>query len=152
MRGGQVREIRSREIAGDEIDIDALMLDEIPYETTNTSERFLQWITPAGKIVGFLRLSLPHAGYVATHRDELPGELGCAMIREVHVYGQVANLHKEDGSAQHLGLGRKLIERACRIAADAGFERINVISSVGTREYYRKLGFEDGELYQHLGL
>ena len=66
----------------------------------------------------------------------------------MHVYGQVANLHKADGSVQHLGLGRKLVERACEIAYEAGFGRINVISSVGTREYYRKLGFEDGALYQ----
>ena len=37
---------------------------------------------------------------------------------------------------------------ACAIARDAGFTRINVISSVGTRGYYRKLGFVDGALYQ----
>jgi histone acetyltransferase (RNA polymerase elongator complex component) len=49
---------------------------------------------------------------------------------------------------QHLGLGRQLIDRACEIAADAGFARLNVISSVGTRQYYRKLGFEDNYLYQ----
>ena len=82
------------------------------------------------------------------HASELPEELGCAMIREVHVYGQVANLHRADGSAQHLGLGKQLVERACAIAREAGFTRINVISSVGTRGYYRKLGFVDGTLYQ----
>ena len=148
LRDGVVREIRFREIAGDEVELDELVLDEVAYETTNTSERFLQWATPRGKIAGFLRLSLPHAEYVAAQADELPGELGCAMIREVHVYGQVANLHRADGSAQHLGLGRQLVERACEIAREAGFARINVISSVGTRDYYRKLGFADGELYQ----
>lgn len=34
------------------------------------------------------------------------------------------------------------------LAREAGFGRINVISSVGTRDYYRKLGFVDGALYQ----
>lgn len=149
IKSGDVREIRYREIALDSIEADELSLEEIPYSTSNSKEFFLQWVTPQGGIAGFLRLSLPNGEYVAMHAGELPGELGCAMIREVHVYGQVANLHKADGSVQHLGLGRKLVARACEIAADAGFARINVISSVGTREYYRKLGFEDGDLYQY---
>lgn len=152
VRHAQVGEMRFREIAGEDVDTDQLALEEIAYETTNTSERFLQWVTPAGRIAGFLRLSLPHPGYVESHRGELPEEIGCAMIREVHVYGQVANLHRADGSAQHLGLGRKLVARACEIARAQGFSRINVISSVGTRAYYRMLGFEDGELYQSMGL
>lgn len=148
LKAGDVREIRFREIAGEEIDVSSLVLDTVAYETTNTSERFLQWITPEGKIGGLLRLSLPHEDYLLAHAIELPDELGCAMIREVHVYGQVANLHRSDGSAQHLGLGRRLVERACELAREAGFGRINVISSVGTRDYYRKLGFVDGALYQ----
>lgn len=148
LKAGDVREIRFREIAGEEIDVSSLVLDTVAYETTNTSERFLQWITPEGKIAGFLRLSLPHEDYLLAHAIELPDELGCAMIREVHVYGQVANLHRSDGRAQHLGLGRRLVERACELAREAGFGRINVISSVGTRDYYRKLGFVDGALYQ----
>ena len=41
-----------------------------------------------------------------------------------------------------------MIEEACRQAGKAGYKAINVISSVGTRDYYRRLGFEDGELYQ----
>ena len=146
---GEVHEIRFREIALSTIDAKTLELEDIEYRTSNTREHFLQWVTQKGGIAGFLRLSLPNEDYIAGHVGELPDELGCAMIREVHVYGQVANLHKADGSVQHLGLGRKLVARACEIASEAGFDRINVISSVGTREYYRKLGFEDGELYQY---
>lgn len=152
LQKGTVQEIRFREIAGETIDVDTLEFDEVPYETSNTHEYFLQWVTPDNKIAGFLRLSLPKAEYLADRAAKLPNELGQAMIREVHVYGQVANLHKADGSAQHLGLGRKLIERACQIARAAGFETINVISSVGTREYYRKQGFRDGALYQNRDL
>ena len=148
LRDGTVREIRFREIAGDEVDLGELTLEEVAYETTNTDERFLQWVTPRGRIAGFLRLSLPHGDYVTARAGDLPDELGCAMIREVHVYGQVANLHRADGSAQHLGLGRRLVERACDIAREAGYGHVNVISSVGTRDYYRNLGFSDGKLYQ----
>ena len=31
-----------------------------------------------------------------------------------------------------------------------GRGRLAVISAVGTREWYRRLGFRDGKLYQHL--
>ena len=72
------------------------------------------------------------------------------MIREVHIYGKVAGLNRPQASegSQHLGLGRQLIEAACKIAQEQGYHRINVISSVGTREYYRSLGFTENGLYQ----
>ena len=84
--------------------------------------------------------------------SELPVEPGEAMIREVHVYGQAARLGKADAAAQHQGLGRALVERACGIARSAGYTHVNVISSVGTRAYYRRLGFTDVGLYQRRGL
>ena len=34
-------------------------------------------------------------------------------------------------------------------AREAGFADLAVISAVGTRYYYRRLGFVDGALYQH---
>ncbi len=75
---------------------------------------------------------------------------GRAVIREVHVYGAVVALgDRERGRSQHAGLGRRLIAEALEIAAEAGFDHAAVISSVGTREYYRRLGFTDGALYQH---
>ena len=128
--------------------LDELRLDVVPYETTNTSERFLQWIDDENRIAGFLRLSLPSQEYVRDHASELPVRLGEAMIREVHVYGKVAHLHAAGSGAQHMGLGRHLIERACKMAREAGYERINVISAIGTREYYRAQGFADNGLYQ----
>jgi elongator complex protein 3 len=67
----------------------------------------------------------------------------------VHVYGQSLELGaSEAGRAQHLGLGKQLIERAADIARERGYGRLAVISAIGTREYYRKRGFEDGVLYQ----
>lgn len=143
----RILEIRSREIALSDVDPSELVLDVVAYETANTSERFLQWVTPQNRIAGFLRLSLPHQDYVLAHAAELPVALGEAMIREVHVYGTVSRLGAATGTVQHLGLGQKLVERACELAFEAGYERINVISAVGTRNYYRRLGFEDHGLY-----
>jgi elongator complex protein 3 len=60
--------------------------------------------------------------------------------------------HGPGEGAQHLGLGRQLIEAACDIARAQGYQKINVISAVGTREYYQSLGFADGDLYQQMPL
>lgn len=151
-----VREIRYREIGSDAPDPDELELDVVAYETPTSEERFLQWVTPEGKIAGFLRLSLPDQRFVAEcakrYGDDAPVGLREAMIREVHVYGVAARLGQEGVAAQHRGLGRSLVARACELAREAGFERINVISAVGTREYYRSLGFTDHGLYQQKAL
>ena len=143
-----VQEIRFREIGTAAADTTSLTLGVVAYDTLTTSERFLQWVTPENRICGFLRLSLPDAGYVADHADELPVDVGEAMIREVHVYGMATHVGEEGRAAQHRGLGRALVEKACVMAREAGYKRINVISAVGTREYYRALGFADRGLYQ----
>lgn len=158
-------EIRHREVSLANVAAEDLSLEVVEYETTATSERFLQWVTSQGKIAGFLRLSLPHANAIAQLNEEyeaatsktaeqrhtLPFPLlaGEAMIREVHVYGRVEKLqHAGINNAQHRGLGTELVNRACELASRAGYQRINVISAVGTRGYYRKLGFYDNGLYQ----
>lgn len=150
--GAEVQEIRFREVGTRSFDASALSLDIVPYATTNTRERFLQWITPDNRIAGFLRLSLPDLRYVDALSSELPVREGEAMIREVHVYGVATQLGEDGVSAQHIGLGRRLVERACEIAREEGYTKVNVISAVGTREYYRGLGFHDNGLYQQRGL
>ncbi len=145
-------EIRHREVSLADMSTGELELRITPYETTATSERFLEWVTPTGKIAGFLRLSLPKQKAMASLMNSLgkaPFALGEAMIREVHVYGRVERIaHEGKNSAQHRGLGTQLVNRACELAAEAGYRRINVISAVGTRGYYRKLGFYGNGLYQ----
>ena len=75
-RGGGVEEIRTREIGTRGADLTELALVEFPYETTVSSERFLQWVTPEGKIAGFLRLSLPKASAIEAARAEAESERG----------------------------------------------------------------------------
>jgi len=148
-RGGRAVEIRSREIRARPAQRGALRLAVHGYATSVGVERFLEWVTPDDRVVGFLRLSLPGAGH-APPLDELTG---CAVIREVHVYGASAPLgDRPAGAAQHAGLGGALVEEAARLARDAGHARLAVISSVGTRAWYRRLGFRDGPLYQHRAL
>ena len=145
--GTRVDEIRTREINDTATDASELAMSDIAYETHATEEHFLQWTTPRGLIAGFLRLSLPREDAWKTYGGlpTLPDE---AMIREVHVYGKAAKLHASGEGAQYHGLGKALIAHACEIARKAGYAKINVISAVGTHEYYARQGFYDCGLYQ----
>jgi elongator complex protein 3 len=142
-QGERSRDIRAREVRFRGVETTDLHLDEFTYASSWGDEIFLQYITPGRDIAGFLRLSLPVEAAIT---DELEG---AAMIREIHVYGQSLEIgESSEGRAQHLGLGKQLIERAADIARERGYARLAVISAIGTREYYRKRGFEDGTLYQ----
>ena len=144
---GEMRDIRAREIKNEVIAAEDLVMDELRYESATSQEYFLQYIRPGDrKIAGFLRLSLPK---IVAPLEELANK---AVIREVHVYGQAVVVGGRDDVAQHRGLGRSLVARACELAKRNGFESLAIISAVGTRAYYEKLGFSDGELYQHIDL
>ena len=149
----RVQEIRFREINQQQVRAAELTLQDFTYTTAVSDEHFLQWVTADNKIAGFCRLSLPHwdkltAGACDVTANELLVQPGQAMIRELHVYGQALSLGSEGMSAQHQGLGQKLLAKASSIAADAGYTSLNVISSIGTRAYYRAQGFTDAGLYQ----
>ena len=153
----RVQEIRFREINQQQVRAAELTLQDFTYTTAVSDEHFLQWVTADNKIAGFCRLSLPHwdkliAGACDVTANELLVQPGQAMIRELHVYGQALSLGSEGMSAQHQGLGQKLLAKASSIAADAGYTSLNVISSIGTRAYYRAQGFSDAGLYQQKAL
>jgi len=120
-----------------------LSLKTTKYKTSVSTEIFLEYITKEDKIAGFLRLSLPKV-------EPIFNELkGASVIREVHVYGQSLEIgSQKSGKAQHIGLGTKLIQEAEKISKDKGFEKISVISSIGTREYYNKFNYNLVNLYQ----
>lgn len=153
----RVQEIRFREINQQQVRAAELTLQDFVYTTAVSDEHFLQWVTADNKIAGFCRLSLPHwdkltSGACDVSADELLVQPGQAMIRELHVYGQALSLGSEGMSAQHQGLGQKLLAKASSIAAEAGYTSLNVISSIGTRAYYRAQGFTDAGLYQQKAL
>lgn len=153
----RVQEIRFREINQQQVSAAELTLQDFTYTTAVSDEHFLQWVTADNKIAGFCRLSLPHwdkltSGACDVSANELLVQPGQAMIRELHVYGQALSLGSEGMSAQHQGLGQKLLAKASSIAAEAGYTSLNVISSIGTRAYYRAQGFTDAGLYQQKAL
>jgi elongator complex protein 3 len=150
--GVVTQDIRAREIRDQVYDPATVEFSSVDYETSVSHEKFLQFTAQVldqpnqpPRLLAFLRLSLPKQ---SSFISELAG---AAMIREVHVYGRASELgERRTEQAQHAGFGTQLMEKARELATTAGFNRLAVISAVGTREYYRGRGFTDGELYQFL--
>jgi len=76
-----------------------------------------------------------------------------ALIRELQVFGQQATVSAAQTSkTQHKSLGKRLVAKAEEIAKREGYKKIAIISGVGVRDYYRKLGYELEDTYMVKGL
>lgn len=133
---------RSREVRNKKEKTESLNLIVRSYQSSVGREFFISYEDELGYLYGFTRLLLPLEKEVV----ELLG-LGkeIAIIRELHVYGTLQGLKQEGKSSgskvQHSGLGKSLLETAEKIAKKSDFSFLSVISGVGVREYYRKLGY-----------
>lgn len=142
--GTTCRDVRTREVGIQEIhnkvrpyEVELIRRD---YVANGGWETFLSYEDPAQDIlVGLLRLRKCSD---QTFRPELKER--CSIVRELHVYGSVVPVNARDPTKfQHQGFGMLLMEEAERIARDEhGSKKLAVISGVGTRNYYRKLGYE----------
>ena len=139
-------EIRYREIGfvlkhGEKVSSD-LNLNILEYNASKGKEFFLEIVNKNDILFGLLRLRFPDKKGIIL--KELKN---CALIRELHVYGQALNIgEKSEKDSQHQGFGKWLMEKSEGIAKKAGYKKIAVISGVGVREYYKKLGYKlEGE-------
>ncbi|MFV2040533.1 MAG: tRNA uridine(34) 5-carboxymethylaminomethyl modification radical SAM/GNAT enzyme Elp3 [Candidatus Hydrothermarchaeales archaeon] len=109
------------------------------YNASKGSEYFISAEDLGNDVIcGYLRLRFPskHA-----HRIEIDGET--AVVRELKVLGRALKIGEQSsGEGQHKGIGRALIEKAKEISRENGKNLLLVTSAVGTREYYRALGFK----------
>ncbi|XP_061481840.1 elongator complex protein 3 isoform X1 [Rhineura floridana] len=153
--GTECRDVRTREVGIQEIhhkvrpyqvgrlpSLQGLLVELIrrDYVANGGWETFLSYEDPEQDIlIGLLRLRKCSE---ETFRAELKG--GVSVVRELHVYGSVVPVSSRDPSKfQHQGFGMLLMEEAERIAKEEhGAWKIAVISGVGTRDYYRKIGYE----------
>jgi elongator complex protein 3 len=115
-----------------------IKLNRIDYDSSEGKEIFLSFEDKDESIYGFLRLRKPSD---KAHRDEISKD--SCIVREIHVYGKSLKLgEKGDDEIQHSGLGKKLMREAEKISKEEfDAKKILVISAVGTREYYQKLGY-----------
>lgn len=153
------REVKSQKAALDVIDKAELVVRE--YRSSGGTEYFISFESPDRQyIYGFSRLRLSQDSGYSRNKPcpkDRKGELRyveektvlaqkvlqkTAIIRELHVYGKVTPVRslREDGT-QHYGFGTRLMAKAEEIALQNGYNRIAVISGVGVRAYYQKLGY-----------
>jgi elongator complex protein 3 len=129
--GWKCKCIRCREAGRLKIKKD-LKLFRQDYEASYGKEIFLSFETKDREsLYSLLRLRIPSNSK----------EVG--LIREIHTYSQLLPIKKSSlDSAQHKGLGKKLIKKAEKIAKEEfKLKKIAVISGVGVRGYYKKLGY-----------
>ena len=136
--------IRCREPRDREIDYSNVKILREDYESSQGHEVFLSVEDVKNDIlVGFCRLRIPHKHF----RPEITEK--SAGIRELHVYGTAVAIGKEHGEhAQHRGWGKKLMAESEKIAKEEfGIKKMLVISGIGAREYYYKLGYKKDGIY-----
>lgn len=143
--GTTCRDIRTREVGINEIknkvrpsQIEFIRRD---YTANGGWETFLSYEDPKQDIlIGLLRLR--KCSPTHTFRSELTGQQ-TSLVRELHVYGLAVPIHgREKTRFQHRGYGAAMMKEAERIARDEhGSTKISVISGVGVRSYYAKLGY-----------
>ena len=139
--------IRCREVKEDYDIKEDMVLDRIDYSASDGKEIFLQYVSEdKKKLFALLRLRIPSK---KNENNSIGVLQNSAIIREVHTYGKLAKISEaSSASPQHIGLGRKLILEAEKIAREEfKYGRIVVISGVGVRGYYKKLGYKLRDTY-----
>ncbi len=129
--------IRCREVKDRQLQKENYGLKIKKYKASGGKEYFIEATDEKGKILyGFCRLRLP-----TVETQNFASLQNTALIRELHVYGELVPVGGKK-IVQHAGLGTRLMKEAEKIAHENGFKKIAVISGVGARGYYRKLGYK----------
>lgn len=137
--GWKCEDIRAREIGHvlrgkSQANINS-KINVIEYDASNGKEFFISIDdTNTDSLIGFCRLRFPSESL----REDIT--LDSALIRELHVYGTATALDKE-GKVQHRGFGKQLMAKAEEICKEYNKKKVIVISGVGVRNYYSKLGY-----------
>jgi histone acetyltransferase (RNA polymerase elongator complex component) len=145
--------IRCREVKGKNVDYSNAQYFCTQYKSSDGEEYFLSFENKERTtIYGFLRLRLSNEVGLGMNDDDIVFDelIDCALIRELHVYGDVVGAHKDttESSSQHRGFGSQLMDKAFQIAAENGYAKIAVISGAGVKGYYKKKhGFEEGKYF-----
>ncbi len=136
----KIKEIRFREVGFAKGELNKnLKLKITKYKASGGNEYFLEIVNNDDILFGLLRLRIIN---------------GKASVRELHVYGQSLKLGEKGKMSQHTGLGKWLMKEAEKIVKKEKIKKIFVISGVGVREYYKKLGYnlEDSYMVKNLDL
>lgn len=148
LEGTRCRCIRCREVGhvkyklGVEPNPEDIKLTVERYRASEGEELFLSFEDVKRDIlIGLLRLREPSP---KAHRPEAKS-VRSMLVRELHVYGplvQVGVQAKQD-EWQHRGWGERLLAEAELISHEEfGARKVIVLAGIGTRNYYRRFGYE----------
>jgi ELP3 family radical SAM enzyme/protein acetyltransferase len=136
--------IRCCELRDQSFNPKAIVYKVASFEASGGTEYFIsanvpQPNKPRDILLGFIRLRISDALNTSI-LPELQGSV--AMIRELHVYGSMTAVGQESKKgAQHMGIGKRLLEIAEAKAMSHGCDQIAIISGIGVRGYYQKRGY-----------
>jgi len=140
------REIGHKSLYEDiKINDDNIELECNYYHASEGEEIFISLIeSNYDALIGYLRLR----DIINSHRYEL-SKNPCMIIRELKIVGRELPIgNKTKKAFQHKGYGKELISEAERICLEEfGKKFLFVLSGVGVKNYYRKIGFKDSGIY-----
>lgn len=122
------------------------------YEASDGYEYFISANTNEDRLLGFVRLRVNVRDDDVCFREIRDA----GIIREAHVYGFIASTttandrDRNRDRVQHRGIGKCLVAMACVVAYSHGLREAAVISGVGARGYYEKLGFRLTKPYGYM--
>jgi elongator complex protein 3 len=138
VEGTRCKCIRCREVGLNRVTVvspDQVMLNRFEYEASNGREVFISHdVEQRDGLVGYARLRLASQGDIA-------------HLRELKVFGLMAQLGTRGKEWQHRGFGKELMAEAEGIAVEAGYKTLKVTSGIGARRYYSSLGYEREDVY-----
>ena len=149
--GTPCRCIRCREIRGNYDGQEGIKLFRLDYQASQGKEIFLSYENfSRTHLYSLLRLRIPSSVF-SSRPHFIPILQDAAIIRQVHTYGlQLPFSQENKKSPQHRGFGKKLIYQAEEIVRNefpGKIKKIAVISGVGVRGYYRRLGYKLRKTY-----
>lgn len=156
--------IRCREARASVVRESEVQLVTRTYRAGQGTEHFISFENKdRSKLYAFTRLRLPDRSNRKTERlvvtrffdkkkivmrgNEMAFPPDTALIRELHTYGELIPVGSKQKAVQHIGFGKRLLAEAERLAKEAGYKKLAVISGIGVRAYYRKLGYRLEKTY-----
>lgn len=140
-KGVRCRCVRCREAGFSKVKADPenVKLVVRSYRASEGVEYFLSFEDVKNDVLlAYLRLREPSPN---AHRPKIK-DARSMIVRELKALGRALPLRARDGESwQHRGLGARLMAEAEELAGEQGARKLLVISAVGVREYYRRLGY-----------
>ena len=134
--------IRSREIKNGDYKLRDVRRNIMTYDASGGIDKFISFDDSKNDaLLGFIRLRIPNEVESAQHF--IPALRNAALIRELHVYGSLkkVNAKGEFSKPQHNGFGKSLVMTAENIAWYNNYKKVAIISGVGVRKYYERMGY-----------